>query len=165
MSRAPRRDDYSSETFGIVNSPAQAFKIFLDTPVSALPRFQYIRSGTQGANEWDVRTNNELREECFPCLPPHRAQSLALPLDGGWRMDVVWRLTPWPHDLKNLFERESGQRRCASPDSGRAELARTSNRRDIATVTSGFALWLLPNTAHRGVSPVTDRAPSLGSNF
>jgi hypothetical protein len=27
---------------------------------------------------------------------------LALPLDSGWRMDVVWSFTPCPHNLKHL---------------------------------------------------------------
>ena len=47
-----------------------------------------------------VRTTIDAKEEWFPS--PNRGQCLALFLDSGWRMDVVWCFAPGPHSVRNL---------------------------------------------------------------
>ena len=51
-------------------------------------------SGYENANK-SVRPN-ELSE-----MRPHQGQRLAIPLDSGWCMDLVWRSTPGPRRMKN----------------------------------------------------------------
>ena len=48
----------------------------------------------------NVKTNGRVGEEGFLC--PHRDQCLAVFLDSGWRMDMVWRFAPGPHSVKQL---------------------------------------------------------------